>query len=86
QKLLMQAFGGTSCEFTPQLSESPLARIHLTVRGEPGTMPEVDTRALEERIVAATRRWQDDLSAALLDKAGEEQGNRLLRRYGDSFP
>ncbi|MBO4120239.1 NAD-glutamate dehydrogenase [Cupriavidus gilardii] len=86
QKLLMHAFGGTSCEFTPQLSESPLARIHLTVRGEPGTMPEVDTRALEERIVAATRRWQDDLAAALLDKAGEEQGNRLLRRYGDSFP
>ncbi|CAG9172213.1 NAD-glutamate dehydrogenase [Cupriavidus respiraculi] len=86
QKLLMQAFRGTSCEFTPQLSESPLARIQLTVRGEPGTMPDVDTRELEERIVAATRRWQDDLAEALLDQSGEEDGNRLLRRYSESFP
>jgi len=86
QKLLVQAFNGTSCEFTPQLSESPLARIHLTVRGEPGTMPEVDTRELEARIVQATRRWQDDLSQALHENRGEELGNRLLRRYGDSFP
>jgi glutamate dehydrogenase len=86
QKLLMQAFNGTGCEFTPLLSESPLARIQITVRGQPGTMPEADTRELEERIVQATRRWQDDLSAALHETRGEEHGNRLLRRYGDSFP
>ncbi|MGO4302514.1 NAD-glutamate dehydrogenase [Cupriavidus sp. RAF12] len=86
QKLMMQAFNGTGCEFTPLLSESPLARIQITVRGEPGTMPEVDTRELEARIVQATRRWQDDLAEALHDTRGEEQGNRLLRRYGDSFP
>jgi len=86
QKLLMTAFHGNGCEFTPQLSESPLARIQLIVRGEPGTMPEVDPAELEARIVQAARRWQDDLAAALLDSNGEEQGNRLLRRYGDAFP
>jgi len=86
QRLLTGAFHGTSCEFSPQLSESPLARIQLTVRGEPGTMPQVDTRELEARIVQATRRWQDDLADALYDGHGEEQGNRLLRRYGNSFP
>lgn len=86
QRLLMTAFRGNSCEFTPQLSESPLARIQLIVRGEPGTMPEVNADELEGRIVQAARRWQDDLAAALLDSAGEEQGNRLLRHYGDSFP
>lgn len=86
QKLLVQTFNGTSCEFTPLLSESPLARIQLTVRGQPGTMPEVDTAELEDKIVQATRRWQDDLAQALHDSRGEEQGNRLLRLYGDSFP
>lgn len=86
QKLLTSAFHGTSCEFTPLLSESPLARIQLTVRGEPGTMPAVDTHELEERIVQATRRWQDDLAEALHESRGEEHGNRLLRRYGASFP
>ncbi|MDK3021794.1 NAD-glutamate dehydrogenase [Cupriavidus taiwanensis] len=86
QKLLTAAFHGTSCEFTPLLSESPLARIQLTVRGEPGTMPKVDTQELEARIVHASRRWQDDLAEALHESHGEEQGNRLLQRYGGSFP
>ncbi|PVY78737.1 glutamate dehydrogenase (NAD) [Cupriavidus alkaliphilus] len=86
QKLLTAAFHGTSCEFTPLLSESPLARIQLTVRGEPGTMPKVDTQELEARIVHASRRWQDDLAEALHESHGEEHGNRLLQRYGGSFP
>ncbi|CAG9172644.1 NAD-specific glutamate dehydrogenase [Cupriavidus laharis] len=86
QKILMGAFHGNACEFTPLLSESPLARIQLTVRGEPGSMPLVDTQELEARIVQASRRWQDDLAGALHESRGEEQGNRLLRQYGGSFP
>jgi len=85
-KLLTGAFNGTAVEFTPLLSESPLARIHIVVRTQPGALPEVDTRELEARLVQATRRWQDDLADALLDSFGEEEGNRLLQRYGDSFP
>ncbi|WP_233872961.1 NAD-glutamate dehydrogenase [Paraburkholderia adhaesiva] len=85
-RLLMQAFNGVSIEFTPLLSESTIARIHFVVHAEPGTMPDVDTRELEARLVQVTRRWQDDLADALLDAFGEEQGNRLLHRYGDSFP
>ncbi|SAL12943.1 NAD-glutamate dehydrogenase [Caballeronia terrestris] len=85
-KVLMEAFNGKSIEFTPLLSESPLARIHITVRAAKGTMPEVDTRELEARIVQVARRWQDDLADALIDSYGEEVGNRLLQRYADSFP
>ncbi|MGA7814435.1 NAD-glutamate dehydrogenase [Caballeronia sp.] len=85
-KVLMEAFNGKSIEFTPLLSESPLARIFITVRADKGTMPEADTRELEQRIVQVARRWQDDLADALIDSFGEEQGNRLLNRYADSFP
>lgn len=84
--LLASAFNGISVEFTPLLSESAIARIHFVVHAEPGTMPDVDTRELEARLVQVTRRWQDDLADALLDAFGEEQGTRLLHRYGDSFP
>ena len=86
QKILLQAFNGVIAEFTPQLSESLLARIHIVVRTRAGGMPQVDVRDLEARIVQATRRWQDDLADALIGMHGEEQGNRLLRRYGTSFP
>ncbi|MBP0589364.1 NAD-glutamate dehydrogenase [Paraburkholderia sp. LEh10] len=85
-RLLMNAFNGTNVEFTPQLSESTLARIHFVVHAEPGAMPDVDTRELEVRLIQVARRWQDDLADALLDAFGEEQGNRLLQKYGDSFP
>lgn len=85
-KVLMAAFNGKSIEFTPFLSESPLARIHIVVRAEKGAMPDVDTRELEARIVQVARRWQDDLADALIDSHGEEEGNRLLQRYADSFP
>ena len=84
--LLMESFNGVSVEFTPLLSESAIARIHFVVHAEPGTMPDVDTRELEVRLVQVTRRWQDDLADALLDAFGEEQGTRLLHRYADSFP
>ncbi|SAL12580.1 NAD-glutamate dehydrogenase [Caballeronia telluris] len=85
-KVLMEAFNGKSIEFTPLLSESPLARIHIVVRAATGGMPEVDTRELEARVVQVARRWQDDLADALIDSHGEEAGNRLLQRYADSFP
>ncbi|WP_027796035.1 NAD-glutamate dehydrogenase [Paraburkholderia acidipaludis] len=84
--LLADAFNGVSVEFTPLLSESAIARIHFVVHADSGTMPDVDTRELEARLVQVTRRWQDDLADALLDAFGEEQGTRLLHRYADSFP
>ncbi|MFJ2986812.1 NAD-glutamate dehydrogenase [Collimonas sp. NPDC087041] len=86
QNLLLEAFKGDSLEFTPLLSESVLARMQFTVRTQPGNVIDVDVAELEERIVQATRRWQDDLAEALLEHRGEEQGNRLLRRYAASFP
>ncbi|GAB3629329.1 NAD-glutamate dehydrogenase [Pandoraea terrae] len=86
QALLQEAYRGTSVEFTPLLSESMLARIHITVRTQPGNVPDVDVRDLETLIVQAARRWQDDLADALAERSGEERGKRLLRRYGDAFP
>jgi glutamate dehydrogenase len=86
QNLLLQAYHGVSAEFTPQLSDSMLARIYILVRTQPGQVPDVDVRELEARIVETTRRWQDELAEALVEGHGEERGNRLLRRWGDSFP
>ncbi|VVD86677.1 NAD-glutamate dehydrogenase [Pandoraea anhela] len=86
QNLLLAAYHGTSVEFTPLLSESMLARIHITVRTEPGRVPDVDVNELEARIVETARRWQDDLSDALREQLGEERGTRAMRRYAQAFP
>jgi glutamate dehydrogenase len=86
QKILMEAFGGVSCEYNAHVSESVLARIYITVRTPPGSNPEYDVRELEARVTQTARRWQDDLQRVLVERCGEERGNRLHRCYGNAFP
>src|SRR5262249_42721837 len=86
QRLLMQAFNGVAAEFSPDLSEAVLARIHFTSRPRRGRVRDFDGRDLETRIVASSRRWQDDLQDALTEQLGEERGLALFRRCGEGFP
>jgi glutamate dehydrogenase len=86
QNLLLKAFNGISVEFTPLLSESVLARIHITVHARPEGLPNVNVNELEEQIVQATRGWDDELRESLLESFGEERAALLLRRYAGSFP
>ncbi len=86
QRLLVQAFNGTSSEFNVYLTESVLARILITVRTTPGAIPDVDVRAVEAQLVAAARRWNDDLKQALIEALGEARGNELFRQFGEAFP
>jgi len=86
QAILMDAFNGTSSEFNVSLSESVLARIHITVRTTPGAIPEFDVRELEARLINAARRWTDDLKGALVEKLGEARGLERFRQFADAFP
>ena len=85
QGLLREAFHAGSVEFTVQLSESLLARIHFIVHCPPGVGHDADLEALEEQVIEHVRSWNDELHAALLDGHGEEQGNYLYQRYQDAF-
>ncbi len=86
QAILTEAFRGTASDFSVWLSESLLAQILITVRTRPGEIPPFDEDQLERRLVAAARRWEDDLAAALFEAAGESRGTKLLRAYGAAFP
>ncbi|HSI59394.1 MAG TPA: NAD-glutamate dehydrogenase domain-containing protein, partial [Ideonella sp.] len=86
QAILVQAFNGSGAEFNVHLSESVLARIQIVVRTKPGSIPAFDERELEIRLIAAARRWDDDLKAALIEATGEARGNELLRGFGSAFP
>ena len=86
QDILKRAFGGTSVEFTPHLSESMLARIFILVRTQPAAAVVTDIRAIEKEIVQAMRRWEDDLYLALNTQSGEEAANRLWKTYAAAFP
>ncbi|HEV8624800.1 MAG TPA: NAD-glutamate dehydrogenase domain-containing protein, partial [Acidimicrobiia bacterium] len=84
--ILMTAFAGTGFEYSAQVGESVLARLHFIVHTDPGAATAVELDVVEARISEATRSWADDLSEALLEGYGEERGLALLRRYGSAFP
>ncbi|MGE0357982.1 MAG: NAD-glutamate dehydrogenase [Burkholderiales bacterium] len=86
QEILKRRLAGTSAEYTVQLTDAVLARIHMLVRTSPREEPRVDARALEAEIAQATRRWEDDLKLALTEALGEERAVPAGRRYGEAFP
>lgn len=86
QRILMDAYAGTSAEFDVLLSDAVLARIHFTVRTAPGAAPQVDRRTLEKRLADAAHRWDDALRDALTEAEGEARGLALLKAWGPAFP
>ena len=84
--ILREAFGGEQLDWSLQLSESVLARVHYIVRCPKGAPGDYDTREIEERLVQATRAWSDELREALISKRGDEQGATLFKRYLRAFP
>lgn len=85
QQELEQAFASTRSEFSVNLSEAVLARIHFLLHVPDHRIPEVDLEALEHRLAHAARDWCDELHEALLDYYGEADGNHLFERYGQAF-
>ncbi len=83
---LMAALDGESLEFTPMLTDSPLARIHYLVRARGRAPASVNLAALESRIEKLTQRWEDECSAELLRTHGEGQGLLLASRFAGAFP
>jgi glutamate dehydrogenase len=86
QAILIRELNGVSSDFNVFLSEWMLARVMITVRTTPGKIPEYDTRALEHKLVAAARRWEDDLYEALVGALGEARGIEVMRRFDGAFP
>ena len=84
---LMDALEGQSLEFTPMLTDAPLARIHYIVRTD-GTaaLGTKDAIALEARIAGLAQRWEDDCTAQLLRLHGEGPGLALANRFANAFP
>jgi glutamate dehydrogenase len=83
---LMAALDGESLEFTPMLTDSPLARIHYLVRARNRAPANLDLPKLEARIEKLTQRWEDECTAEFIRANGEGQGLLLANRFAGAFP
>jgi glutamate dehydrogenase len=85
-RLLVESCGGSHVDWSLQLSESLLVRVHYIVHCPDGAPVEIDVADLEARLVKATRAWTDDLRVALIEEHGEDEGGKLFRSYERAFP
>jgi len=87
ESILLEAFEGTSVDYTALVSESVLARLHFVVRVDPThAVPAVDPAQVEAELVLATRSWDDDFADALRGSCGAGEAARLAAVYADAFP
>ena len=87
EAILRAAFQGASVDHTTRVSESVLARLHFVVRVAAGqVIPSVDEEDLQQRLIEATRTWEEDLSEAAGSKLGEDERAPLMGLYGRAFP
>ena len=82
---LMDTLDGQALEFTPMLTDSPLARIHYLVRAKELAPENVDLRALEARVAKLAQRWEDDCTQELLHALGEGRGLAMAHRFASAF-
>lgn len=83
---LMIALDGESIEFTPMLTDSPMARIHYLILAKAQAPKDVNLVALEARVAKLAQRWEDDCTNELLRAHGEGIGLALAHRFANAFP
>jgi glutamate dehydrogenase len=84
--ILARAWGGRISAWYPQLSDTPLVRIHYIVGVTPGNHPAPDALALEAAITEAGRSWIDrfETAAREADIADAEIG-ALSEKWAGAF-
>jgi glutamate dehydrogenase len=85
-RILMEALGGAALDWTLQLSESRLVRVHYIIRLGENPVTGYDAGTIETRLAQVIRAWTDELRDALIEDHGEEDGLKLFRRYERAFP
>jgi glutamate dehydrogenase len=82
---LSRALDGHAMEFTPTLTDHPLARIHYLIRAREVAPRYPDVNALEARVAQIAQRWEDECKQSLLQIHGEALGLQLAQRLSGGF-
>jgi glutamate dehydrogenase len=87
QDILKRELNGAVIDYTVRNTESVLTRLHFVVRVAPGAvLVDADADAIEAKLAAATRTWDDDFADALLGDFGEARARELRESYGAALP
>lgn len=85
-RVLERAYAGTFATFNTQVTDSPMARVTITIRTTPGHIPQVDVGSLEAIISGLANLWAEALRDAVIGLTGEAEGEKLAQTFANAFP
>ncbi len=85
QEILEEAYHGQVSAHYTQVTDSPLARLHVLIRTTPGKIPAVDLAALNRSLNDAVNAWDDQLKQILDKHYDTLEASRLFRLYHHAF-
>ena len=85
-RMVEQAYGGKTSTFYTQLTDSPLARLHILTETGGTKGPKVDEDKLEALIASRANVWADSLRDALVSANKGDEGDALAHSFADAFP
>jgi glutamate dehydrogenase len=85
QDLLVASYGGSSADWSTDISESVLSRTLFHIRVDTGVVNEVDTDELEAQVEELLRDWRDDFDREVRREFGDDVGVGLARFYDEAF-
>ena len=85
QHLLAERLQGEVTDFYTQMTDSPLARVHLIIKTSPGHIPKLSLSELENKIATMTYDWQQRLRYLLIDQYGKLEGETVFQAYKSAF-
>ncbi len=84
-EFLARSFGGRLSAAYPAYPDGPLARTHLIIGRDGGSVPDVSRETLERGVAAIVRTWGDRLGEALTEGVPGPRARELALRYGSAF-
>ena len=86
EALLKETFEGQTVDSAVQISDSALARVHIIVRTAEGSRPRISIHEIEEQIADIVVTWSDRLRNEMMQQFDQDEGQQLIKDYGDIFP
>ena len=83
--VLSKAYGGRVSAYYPSFNDGPLARVHFIVGGFYPGHSEPDVAALEERVVALSRSWEDEFEQSAREASSDGEGADVARTFKKAF-
>ncbi|HYR96895.1 MAG TPA: NAD-glutamate dehydrogenase domain-containing protein, partial [Candidatus Binatus sp.] len=83
RELLAARLGGTLLDDHTVLGEGHRALLHFTFAPGAADVPREDE--LRATVAMLVRTWEEALREALIERQGEDEGERLARRYAPAF-